>query len=309
MPSVEFSRPPDARYTGLSGLIDYAGLFPPTELDMGTAVVEYRAARSGPDSWIVDRFLCPVGRLVELAGILTSTMSPGEAPWRVSAIAGAETGLEGEVHAVDSFDSEMRGGALVEQVEVRVPAGDLAAWAARALEMFDRFVFFEIPWRIDLETALDGLVAAREETRRALGAKIRTGGHTPDDFPPPDVVAAFLLGCRHRSLPMKATAGLHHPIRHVDPSTGFTQHGFLNLLCAAALAVHGEDPATLAAVVADDDPEAFTFDRSGLRWRDHLATAADLQAARSGLFVGYGSCSFDEPVDDLTGLGVLPVGS
>ena len=305
--SLEISRP-DARRAALGGLIDYAGLFPPAELDMEAAAAGYRAARTGPEAWMVDRFLCPVARLEELAGVLMGTMGSGEPAWRISAIA-TGTDLDAEVATIEAFEAEMGGAASVQLVETRVPSGDLAVWAARAVEMLDRVVFFEIPWQADIATALDALAAARDGTRRALGAKLRTGGLIIDDFPPPEAVAAFIAACHDRSLPMKVTAGLHHPVRHVDPETGFTRHGFLNLLAAAALASRGDDITTLVQVVGDDDPRAFTLDRSGLRWRDQAVSATDLQSARRDLFVAYGSCSFDEPVDDLTALGVLPVGS
>ncbi|HSM02204.1 MAG TPA: hypothetical protein VK960_07210 [Acidimicrobiia bacterium] len=304
--SLEISRP-DARRAALGGLIDYAGLFPPTELDMESAVAEYRAARSGAGAWIVDRFLCTVTRLEELGGVLTRAMEPGEPAWRVSAVAAGD--LDSEVGLIEAFDAEMGGAASVRVVETKVPPGDLAVWAARAVRALDQLVFFEIPWQAGVDVALDALVAAREDTRHSLGAKIRTGGLSADDFPPPEAVAAFIAACHERSLPMKATAGLHHPFRHLDPDTGFTRHGFLNLLAAAALANAGESLDTLARVVADDDAGAFSFDRSGLRWRGHSVSAADLQDTRRSLFVAYGSCSFDEPVEDLTALGVLPVGS
>jgi hypothetical protein len=299
---------PDARVAALGGLIDYAGLFPPAGLGMADAVAEYRAARIGADAWIVERFLCPVGRLEELAAALVPTMAPGEAPWCLSAIGGG-TNLDGDIAAIRAFDAELNGGAAVELVETKVPQGELADWAARAVRMLDRMVFFEIPWAGDLAGSFDALVAARETTGRMLGAKLRTGGPAAADFPSPAVVAEFLIGCRDRSLPMKATAGLHHPVRHIDSTTGFTHHGFLNLLAGAALAVRGEDAASITAVVADDARGAFEFDRNGIRWRGLTAGVSDLQAARRGLFVAYGSCSFDEPVEDLTALGVLPVAS
>jgi hypothetical protein len=297
---------PDARVAALGGFIDYAGLFPPTELGMADAVTEYRAARGGGEAWMVERFLCPVGRLEELAAVLMPTMAAGEAAWRLSAVA-AGADLDADAAAIEAFDTELSGGATIELVETKVPPNDLAAWATRAVARLDRMVFFEIPWADDLAGSFDALVAARESSGRILGAKLRTGGLAAGDFPSPEAVAAFLAGCRDRSLPMKATAGLHHPVRHLDPATGFVHHGFLNLLVGAALAVRGEDAAAIVAVVADDEPGAFEFDRTGIRWRGITAGISDLQAARRGLFVAYGSCSFDEPVEDLTALGVLPV--
>jgi hypothetical protein len=84
-------------------------------------------------------------------------------------------------------------------------------------------------------------------------------------------------------------------------------HGFLNLLAAAVFAHAdglGED--ALAALLAEEDAAAFSVDADGLAVHGHHAGAAAIAAAREGLFTAYGSCSFSEPVEDLTALGVLP---
>jgi hypothetical protein len=78
-------------------------------------------------------------------------------------------------------------------------------------------------------------------------------------------------------IPFKATAGLHHPVRRDD------EHGFLNLLSAA---VFGDEEAALA----ETEP-----------------AAEELAGVRQRLFVSIGSCSFREPIDDLTALGVFPL--
>ena len=49
----------------LSGLIDYAGLFPPASLAMAAAVANYDAYLRGEYSWILGRFIVPVARLEE----------------------------------------------------------------------------------------------------------------------------------------------------------------------------------------------------------------------------------------------------
>jgi hypothetical protein len=95
-------------------------------------------------------------------------------------------------------------------------------------------------------------------------------------------------------IPFKATAGLHHPIRHDD------EHGFLNLLSAA---VFGDEEAALA----ETEPHAFSLTADTLRWRNREAGAEKLATVRRRLLVSIGSCSFREPVDDLTALGVFPL--
>ena len=56
----------EALRTLLSGLIDYAGLFPPASLEMAEAARNYEAYRSGPHSWALGRFIVPSARLNEV---------------------------------------------------------------------------------------------------------------------------------------------------------------------------------------------------------------------------------------------------
>src|SRR4051812_47585844 len=50
----------------LTGIVDYAGLFPPASLDMSTAVSNYRSYETDPSAWMLGRFVVPVARLAEL---------------------------------------------------------------------------------------------------------------------------------------------------------------------------------------------------------------------------------------------------
>ena len=49
----------------LTGLIDYAGLFPPAGLTMTSAVSNYATYRAGDDSWALARFILIASRLEE----------------------------------------------------------------------------------------------------------------------------------------------------------------------------------------------------------------------------------------------------
>jgi hypothetical protein len=124
---------------------------------------------------------------------------------------------------------------------------------------------------------------ARDGTR----LKVRCGPTAPSV----DSLAAAIRACKVHSLPFKATAGLHHAVRREG------QHGFVNLLAAT---IFGDEEAALA----EEDVEAIRTDGDVFRWRDRTASVAEVERAR-GLFVAFGSCSFDEPVDDLRALGLL----
>lgn len=141
--------------------------------------------------------------------------------------------------------------------------------------------------------------------RHGLRAKIRTGGITPDAFPAMAVVAGFLRACKAKRVAFKATAGLHHPLRCVKPLTHEPNapmgmmHGFVNVFLAAAMLDHAE------AILAETDPYAFGFDDDGASWHDQRVPTESLAAMRSDFAMSFGSCSFEEPINDLQELGWL----
>ena len=148
-----------------------------------------------------------------------------------------------------------------------------------------------------------------DEVKRAGSfAKIRTGGVTPDAIPSVDCVAAYIIGCAERRLPFKATAGLHHPVRHVHRLTyepdacSATIHGFVNVFMAAAFAWHGERE--IHPILAETDVSAFQFDERA-HWRDLSLSSEEVGGSRREFAHSFGSCSFEEPIDDLRALGWL----
>lgn len=284
----------DARRAFLEGLIDYAGLFPPASLSPDEAVAEYRRAREGPHAWMLGRFVAPVSRLEELAPHL-------ERGWGLAVI--ADLDLE---EAVDrAAQSE-----AVELFELRLPDPDRAKETARTVaDLVERRLagcrtFLEVPvtsdWGLHVRPALEAMAEA------GVGAKLRCGGVGLAGLPTPRHLSRLLHAARRLGLPLKATAGLHHPFRHFDPMEQLMQHGFVNLVGAAVLAHArslGEEE--LEALVAERDKEAFSLTGESFAWRGLQTGAEEIAAARRELLVGFGSCSFSEPVEDLADWGVL----
>ena len=276
----------DARRALLERLIDHAALFPPASMDMPDALEADRRARASEHAWMLDRFICPASRLGEL---------PAGAPRLSVVLDGGEGDLEAVAEAVAA-------GLEVELVEGRIDV----EWIPDTQALLrSKLPEVQAYWELPPGRGLRGEVAAVLEA--GAGAKIRCGGVTADAFPPVEAVAAFVAACRDAGVRFKATAGLHHPIRAVEPKTGFHMHGFLNLLAAAVFAhSEGLGEEELASLLAEEDPAAFTVDADGLAVHGHRADAAAIAAARAELFTAYGSCSFTEPVEDLISLRVLP---
>jgi hypothetical protein len=139
-------------------------------------------------------------------------------------------------------------------------------------------------------------------------AKIRTGGVKPEAIPSPAQVAAFITACAERKLPFKATAGLHHPIRAEQALTyepdapRAIMHGFLNVAMASAFAWHGERD--IESILAEMEASAFRFDDRA-HWRNKSLDAGQIRQARLEFMHSIGSCSFDEPVQELQQFGFL----
>jgi hypothetical protein len=138
-----------------------------------------------------------------------------------------------------------------------------------------------------------------------FGYKLRTGGVTADAFPTSAQIACALVTAATHQLPIKFTAGLHHPIRQFRDEVKTKMHGFLNVLGAAVLAAEHQWNADQAVtMLEEEDPRSFSFAGDFFAWRDWKIDTTDLQYRRK--FVrSFGSCSFDEPRDDLRALGFL----
>ncbi|MGI8793343.1 MAG: hypothetical protein ACR2H3_09230, partial [Acidimicrobiales bacterium] len=163
-----------------------------------------------------------------------------------------------------------------------------------------------------LEVATAGADAAQvakavdEIAEAGAGLKVRCGGASEEHFPTPAELADAIVTAKAAEVMLKCTAGLHHPYRHLDPSDGIVHHGFVNVGVAAVLAhARGLGSSAVAEILASEDPAAFHLQPDRVGWGDHVVSEAEVATARHEFFIGFGSCSIDEPVADLVKLGVM----
>jgi hypothetical protein len=138
-----------------------------------------------------------------------------------------------------------------------------------------------------------------------FGYKMRTGGVTADAFPTSAQIALALVTPATHQVPIKFTAGLHHPLRQYREEVQTKMHGFLNVLGAAVLAAeHQWDAAQTAAMLEDESADSFKFDDEFFAWRDWKIDLERLRDRRRCV-ISFGSCSFNEPREDLRALKLL----
>ncbi|MFF4889570.1 hypothetical protein [Micromonospora chersina] len=271
----------------LAGLVDDAAVFPPGSAALPDAVTAHHRHRAGWYADLVGPLLLPASTLPDLPELLAP-----EATLAVGVIGDVPVGrLEAALAEADPR-------LAVRQVEAPVakrgedPQPGLADLVKLAERLGGTNVYAEIPLTFGLMAALDALAEARAGGL-PVAAKFRTGGLAAELFPTPVELAAVICACRDRELPFKLTAGLHHAIRHRDPETGFTHHGFVNVLAATLAATGGGEVDGVAELLAATDP---------LRV---VELARSHREAERPLWVGYGSCSISEPLTDLIRLGLV----
>jgi hypothetical protein len=247
-----------------TALVDDAALFPPTSLHMDEALARHRRDVESGNPVLTHRFLCPASRIDRLR-------SMAERPPRI--------GLIVDTPEVPPFDD-----LPVDIVELPLPEDesveDLAGRLALPPEVR---LFAEVsPGKVSVTVP------------RGAGLKVRCGGLTAEAFPPVEQLGLFIRFCVERDVPFKATAGLHHAVRHFDPSLGVDRHGFLNLLLAVCEVVEGRDPV----------PVLRTTD-VGQLVRLARAVPEDCAERARRLLVSYGSCSTHTPIEDLHALGLI----
>ena len=299
--ALYFSVQSSSLRTLLHSLIDYAGLFPPAALDMHAAVHEYALHRASDHAWMLGHFILPVSRLDEFAA---SHAALGPSPigdvWRLSVLPGPD--LDATLAAIAAFNTSTR--AVVDTIEIKQDAvPDISAALGKIPPALTTYV--ELPIDDDLAPRLAAI------SRAGARAKVRTGGVTPGAFPASHALARFIQACADAAVPFKATAGLHHPLRgeyrltYEPASPHGMMFGFLNVFLAAAFARTGMTLRELAQLLEEKDATAFEFTETSASWRGKTVSRAELSAVRHHVALSFGSCSFQEPMDDLRSLGLL----
>jgi len=294
----------------LAKSIDYAGMFPPCSLALEPALQNQAQYVRSPDAWMLGAFVLPVEQF-DAARQLLSYFDPLH-PLRVAALGPKTANADAFLEAVEKADMAIRwfSGNVdlvsISHLEMLLPNDvDLVLLEEVRSFLGDLPVFWEAP-PDSAEQTIALLAEYNSDADLAtFGYKLRTGGVTADAFPTSAQIASALVAPATHQLPIKLTAGLHHPIRQFRDEVKTKMHGFLNVLGAAVLAAeHRWDARQTSKMLEDEDSASFSFTDDFFAWREWKIDTERLQYRRK--FVrSFGSCSFDEPRDDLRALGFL----
>jgi hypothetical protein len=295
----------------LEHAIDYAGMFPPCALALEPALANQATYVRSPEAWMLNGFVLPFEQF-NAASQLLSNFDPVY-PLRVAALGPKPANTDALMDALKDASSTIRSFSrpdadvvVIGHLEISLPEDVNLTELKEARTIFgDLPIYWEAPPE-RAERMIELLAQHNSDHGLAtFGYKLRTGGVTADAFPTSAQIAKVVVTSARHQLPIKFTAGLHHPIRQFRDEVKTKMHGFLNVLGAAVLAAEHRWNADEAVVMLEDeDAASFSFNDQFFAWRDWKIDTERLQYRRR-FAKSFGSCSFDEPREDLRELNLL----
>ncbi|PYK56746.1 MAG: hypothetical protein DME48_00180 [Verrucomicrobia bacterium] len=295
----------------LTHAIDYAGMFPPCSLGLEPALKNQAEYVQSSDAWMLGAFVLPIQQFDATRQLLSQF--DAQHPLRVAALGPKTARADAFLEALDDADAAIRSLSRhnvdlisMSHLEMLMPDKvDVASLKEAKSILGDLPVFWEAPPdRAEQTIALLAEVNSDADSA-TFGYKLRTGGVTADAFPTSLQMAKALVTPATHQLPIKFTAGLHHPLRQYREEVQTKMHGFLNVFGAAVLAAeHRWDANQTAIMLEDENVGSFSFTDDFFAWREWRIDIKRLQYRRR-FVVSFGSCSFDEPREDLRRLNLL----
>ena len=327
--------------TLMNGLIDYAGLFPPAKLPLNEAVAEYISHFKDNKKWILGRFIIPVSQLKDLEEFIPMFEEIGTL--KLSVLGGQTSSdkeflhqTKKEMDIINDYREKHKGKVSIEVIETKLPSTSpskntmvsvIEILNSNNLEHYHEFP--ELPYvginyaTNEDEGEWDEKITPTIEMISTLdntGIKIRCGGIVKEAFPSVEQVAAMIQNCSIYNVPLKFTAGLHHPLRHHSNEYDTEMHGFINMFSASAFATTFPKPENeqekfrmfilLAHMIDCQNETDFEFLEDKMVWkvgddRDSRFEIRNetIEKSRQNNGISFGSCSFQEPMDDLKQLG------
>lgn len=313
----------------LGGAIDYAGTFPPAALSLENAIKRASTWRlQGKHPWLMNKVVLPVGDIKKLSSSFLYEHGADGSPWLFAALGTpCQSESPGDFYKTVEWDlRELRRCREkwfysscrqdVVSYETKLPPSVLANSSSQSVYDFispvlDRtahlasneigdFYFevsFDCDWKQNIENvskALTQWLEENEELDLIPGLKFRTGGN----YVPSSVqLAQAILSTTSHGLRFKATQGLHHALSHGQ------DFGFVNLFAALCFAQgYGPQEFGLSQIeecLLDSKKESFDFKKESFSWNNFSMTNEEIEVARRSHGATFGSCSLDEPDEDL----------
>ncbi|MBC8197748.1 MAG: hypothetical protein H8E60_07680 [Candidatus Marinimicrobia bacterium] len=296
----------------LTKLIDYAGLFPPAKLQLKLALNNYNNDIKCLDKWMLSQFILPLSNLNNITEKMMDGFSQNF-PLKLSLLS---NDLDLDIDQLFLFKDKF--GEKVEFSGLESKILDIHSFhtilektnEVQNKNQLNMASFFELPtqenWIDKMIKSIEIITEFNFNHNSNFGFKLRCGGVEPYMFPSPENIAETIIICIQNNISLKFTAGLHHPVRHYNDSIQTKMFGFFNIFIGGMLAKkYRFNHVELIEVLIDQSSNNFKFKEEGLSWKKYNLSNKEIIQFRENDFISYGSCSFNEPREDLTKLGIF----
>ena len=315
----------DSLSTFMRNIIDYAGTYPPANLDLETAYKNYVTYLHGDDNWMLGKFIVSAKKLISLSILdeFERMMKPIETTVLLNSenvIFEYYSSLNNDIMNIKEFNVD---GFKINSFELKLPLelnivdnfNKIPEFLDRTYDIISNSInypaklFIELgindEWKYLMPIFIEILAEFRNKNND-VGYKMRTGGTTAVSFPTVEQVAFAIYTCNDVKIPFKATAGMHHPFRHFDDEIKTPMHGFLNVFGAGVITYKYKlSKVFLSQIISDEEIKNFKFDNKGFSWNNFTVTKDEIEYARNNFMTSFGCCSFDEPREDLRNINLL----
>ncbi len=296
----------------ISGLVDYAGQYPPELLSLQESFENFIRYRNSEYGWIISKFVCPIGCLPIVSSLIESKGYNKIFPVSVI-LSGNDIISEYFDRLENNLETTKKINPLIsiQSYETMLPAeifernNFLYDFISKLKSLINNNseIFFEVKTTsLNYRTRYDYLFETLKEFPNT-GLKFRMGGTEAKAFPPPEKIIYAIKGCNNNSVPFKAIGGLHHPFTHYDIKIDTTMYGFINLFCASAFADISE-VGELIDILDDEEIDNFRFTGEYLQWKNKKISNIEIKKKRN-IFRSFGCCSFTEPFEELKNLDLI----
>jgi hypothetical protein len=290
------------------GLIDYAGIFPPSKLPLEQALQNYIRYQGEEERWKLNSFIVSFNELVNLLKLLENIEQVPKIDLTVTL-----PKLEADVFTARIEELEQVVQKVMQQLpkqvqivglEVAIP--NTSKPTLHRVAQLSTTLSIQLFCEISILTQSEEVIIANIEDIQlfnkkrkqlaSLALKLRTGGVTEDLFPTPSNLAHAIAQSAKHQLMIKYTAGLHHPIRMYRDEVKTNMYGFVNVVAATLYAYEFKLTAhEIKKILIEEDASAFQITETSIQWQSYCLQSEKIEQLRQAFKVCFGSCSFDEP--------------
>lgn len=310
-------------------LFDYAGLFPPAQLDLNSALLNYSKYQTEHYHQLLGKFVLPVNKcenvvaffserkienLIDFSLLFSQSKSANDLDQNLNEDLKKIFFLDKNKNcSFTSFEFCLPLDVLMEEKLLFLyfdKINNIVSLLHNKTSKSDLFCEIPLFSASHKNTILKSISKYNSFHSQKISIKLRTGGITAESIPSAEKLSDVFLLLSQYKLPFKVTAGLHVPIPNFNPHVNANMHGFLNVIFSSMFSFFSDVFIQKSSFQIKDMLEKIliSLNYSNIKLQyDQISFYLDNKEFvfskkmifdfRKNYFKGIGTCDFFEPID------------